>query len=180
MSLSLGAKIVGLGDPHAQFNVYIANRPNFYEYSNLDCVVPVTLGEIFAVGQTCGNGWRKVFNVYAKLVFALNVENIIPLQGAQSWQRYRDDTLLQSASNTNLLFSKPQLTDDKNKNCNFLHIVMGKTYAKSLRVPLSLTWLDHEFAMDKDNRLLVCPYFDYRQLSNVKITHLVELIKSLT
>jgi hypothetical protein len=177
--VSLTATSSGLGDPCAQFNVYIANRPNFSEYPNADYVNPLSAGEIYVVGQACGNGWRKVFNVYAKLVFALNVENIVPLRGAQSWQNYRDHTLLQNSSNTNLLFSTPQLTDVNGKNRKNLHIVMGKTYAKSLSLPLSLKWLDHEFAIDKDNKLLVCPYFDYRQLSNIKIIRLVELIKSL-
>jgi hypothetical protein len=105
------------------------------------------------------------------------------LQGAQSWQQYRDHALLQNLSNTNLLFCAPQLTHvkdkDKDKNYNVLHFVMGKTYAKSLNLPSSLKWLDNEFAIDTHNKLVVCPYFDYRQLSNIKIMRLVELIKQL-
>jgi hypothetical protein len=181
--MSLNAKLSGLGDPCAQFNVYIANRPDFYAYPSLDSVNPLYAGEIHDIGQACGNGWRKVFNVYAKLVFALNKENIVSLQGAQSWQQYRDHALLQNLSNTNLLFCAPQLTHvkdkDKDKNYNVLHFVMGKTYAKSLNLPSSLKWLDNEFAIDTHNKLVVCPYFDYRQLSNIKIMRLVELIKQL-
>ncbi|MFT5838453.1 MAG: hypothetical protein ACI9UT_000946 [Flavobacteriales bacterium] len=177
--MSLSPKLSGLGDPCARFNVYIANRPNFSEYLKLDYVYPLPAGELYAVGKACGNGWRKVFNVYAKLVFALNDKNIVPLQGSQSWQHYREHALLQYSSNTNLLFSSPQLYPVKDINNHVLHIVMGKTYAKSLSLPLSLKWLDHEFAIDKDNKLLVCPYFDYRQISNIKIMRLVELIKLL-
>jgi hypothetical protein len=60
-----------------------------------------------------------------------------------------------------------------------VHIIMGKTYAKSLTLPHLLTWLDHEFAINIHNKLVVCPYFDYRQLSNIKLMRLVKLIKQL-
>jgi hypothetical protein len=59
---------------------------------------------------------------------------------------------------------------------------MGKTYAKqSLPVlaiePLvNLQWLDADFAVDPEHGIIVCPYFDYRQLSNSKIDRLVDLI----
>ncbi len=74
--MSESENVSGLGDLCAQFNVYIANRPNFSEYSNLDIVSSLSSGEIHGIGQACGNGWRKVFNVYAKLVFALNLSFI--------------------------------------------------------------------------------------------------------
>jgi hypothetical protein len=178
--MSQSAKVAGLGDPFAQFNVYIGNRPNFSEYPSLDFVNPLTAGEINAIGQSCGNGWRKVFNVYAKLVFGLNVDNIVSLQGTDSWQSYRDNALLQISSNTSLLFSTPQLTQVEGIGSHVVHIIMGKNYAKSLELPFTLKWLDHEFAINLEHKLLVCPYFDYRQLSNIKIIRLVELIKQLT
>lgn len=171
--------VSGLGDPFAQFKVYIANRPNFAKYPNIDSVTPLSAGEIHAIGQACGNGWRKVFNVYAKLVFALNSKNIVSLQNTQSWQSFREQILLQQLSNTSLLFSPPQVTQIKDKGCNTVHIIMGKTYAKLLDLPCLLTWLDHEFAINVEHNLLVCPYFDYRQLSNIKIIRLVELIMRL-
>jgi hypothetical protein len=177
--MSLNANVSGLGDAHAQFKVYIANRPDFSEYPSLVTVKPLCVGEIHEIGRACGNGWRKVFNVYAKLVFALNTECIVPLYQAKSWQDFREHTLLQSSSNTGLLFSSPQMTKVKNKSNKSIHIIMGKTYAKSFKLPLTLKWLDHEFAVDAENRLLICPYFDYRQLSNIKIMRLVELIKQL-
>ncbi|WP_039989919.1 DUF6942 family protein [Paraglaciecola arctica] len=170
----------GLGDPLAQFKVYIANRPDFSNYSSLDSSVnPLSSGEIHAIGQACGNGWRKVFNVYAKLVFALNAESIVPLQETLSWQKFRDHVLLQHSSNTSLLFSPPAISKVKDKDRHVVHIVMGRTYAKSLNLSHSLKWLDHEFALDMENKILVCPYFDYRQLSNIKIIRLVELIKQI-
>ena len=177
--MSPSASLSGLGDPHAQFNVYIANRPDFSGYPHVDSVSPLAAGEIQAIGQACGNGWRKVFNVYAKLLFALNSQSIVSLQGAQSWQSYRDHTLLKNSSNTSLLFSAPKILDVKHRNSHKIQLIMGKTYAKSLNLPLSLQWLDHEFAVDVATNLVVCPYFDYRQLSNIKIIRLVELIKTL-
>jgi hypothetical protein len=175
--MTLRINVSGLGDQFAQFNVYIANRPNFADYLSIDSMSAVCSGEIHAIGQACGNGWRKVFNVYAKLVFALNADNIVSLRGAKSWQDFRDHVLLQNMSNTSLLFLAPQT--DQFKGSNVVQIIMGKTYAKSLDLPKSLQWLDHEFAIDIDNKMLVCPYFDYRQLSNIKIIRLVELIKHL-
>jgi len=175
--MSLNDELFGLGDPLAQFKVYIANRPNFSGYLNLDSVNPLSTGEIHAIGQACGNGWRKVFNVYAKLLFALNAENIVSLQRAQSWQNYRDHALLQASSNTSLLFSPPKISHVEGKDNKAIHLIMGKTYAKSLNLSHPLTWLDHEFAFDAGSKLIVCPYFDYRQLSNVKIIRLVELLK---
>jgi hypothetical protein len=177
--MPLSNTLSGLGDQYAEFNVYIANLPAFSEYSSLGCIKPLSAGEIHAIGLACGNGWRKVFNVYAKLLFALNAENIVSLQGAKNWQHFRDHVLLQCWSNTGLLFLAPQLHRAKGQNSNVVHIIMGKTYANSLNLPHSLTWLDHEFAIDTDSKLLVCPYFDYRQLSNIKIIRLVELIKQL-
>lgn len=178
--MSLSVKHWGLGDPHAQFNVYIANSPSYSDYANLHSVSPLVNTEIHVIGQACGNGWRKVFNVYAKLLFALNCEQIVSLHGANSWQSYRDHALLQHSSNTRLLFSPPNLIELKDNQQQVIHIIMGKTYAKSLNLPSSLTWLDNEFAIDIANQLLVCPYFDYRQLSNIKIIRLVELIRQLS
>lgn len=167
-----------MGVADSKFKVYIANRPTISEYQNLQSVLPVKKGEIQAIGQACGNGWRKVFNVYAKLIFALKSEEYAPLFGESCWQDYRDNYLLQSESKNSLLFSEPDLTAYQSKS-NIVHIVMGKGFANTLNLPKSLKWLDNEFAMDSENNLFVCPYFDYRQLSNIKIVRLVALIEQL-
>ncbi|WP_133471739.1 DUF6942 family protein [Paraglaciecola marina] len=159
----------GLGDINTQFKVYIANRPNFADFQDTQKVTPLGGGELDAIGKTCGNGWRKVFNVYAKVLFALNCERLVSVHKAATWQEFRDKYLLQAASNTSLLFTPPELSNDD------IHIVMGKTYAKSLG--LSLEWINDDFAIAPKAKLIVCPYFDYRQLSNIKIVTLVELIR---
>ena len=180
---------LGLGDANAQFKVYINKRPNIATYQDLSGVRELLAGDIADIGQHCGNGWRKVFNVYAKLVFALNQPVLVPLNQAANWQQFRDESLLQNAAKTSLLFSEPNFTqtavehtlfvDSQCVHSQCVNIVMGKTYAKTLPLASSLTWLDDEFAIDKSKNLIVCPYFDYRQLSNVKIIRLVALIKSL-
>jgi len=172
------SNLLGLGDPQAQFKVYLANRPAFSFAHGQSEIIALQQGEITAVGQACANGWRKVFNVYAKLMFALSGESTIAMQQNEfvDWQTYRDQRLLQQNSNTALLFSDYKSTLSQN---DVLHIVMGRTYAKSLHLPTSIQWLDKEFAVDLKHKLIVCPYFDYRQLSNIKIIRLVELIVQL-
>ena len=175
---------IGFGTDEYQIAVYIANRPPIYEYQQLDQLTALTTGEITHIGQHCGNGWRKVFNVYAKLLYALDKEQFNFASFAPTWQQYRDDFLLQPHSKTSLLFSAPQLKPiPHNANQKAVHIITGKTYAKSLLskglLDIELIWLNSEFAINRSERVIVCPYFDYRQLSNVKIERLAELIKEL-
>lgn len=171
----MNSPLIGFGDTQPKVAVYIANRPPMDEFTQLDSLQPVVDGQINAINQACGNGWRKVFNVYAKVLFALPSEHYSFAKQATSWQQYRDDFLLQPTSKTALLFSPPTL----HKN-NCLHIIAGRTHAKDLLqqglLNAQLHWLDDEFSIDKANKLLVCPYFDYRQLSNIKIARLSDLV----
>ncbi|MGL4475275.1 MAG: DUF6942 family protein [Shewanella sp.] len=182
----------GLGDPKALLKVYIENRPQFMGLEQLNCVQPLVTGEIAAIAGACGNGWRKVFSVYAKLMFAIKYDVSRERHNYHCWQDYRDQALLQACSDTALLFSAPldvtslplgaSLTEPE-LSTNPVHIIMGRTYAKQLiargLITAELDWLDNEFAIDRAQRLLVCPYFDYRQLTNVKLARLAELIDSL-
>lgn len=168
----------GFGDANAGIRVYIAKPPPMAEYGNLAMVQPLHSGEIALINQACGNGWRKVFNVYAKMLFALNPTQFSFSQQASSWQQYRDTFLLQGASSTALLFSMPEVQ----ASTKTVHIIAGRTYAKALLdadLAAQLSWLNNEFAVDQHNRLLVCPYFDYRQLNNEKLAFLAQLIKAL-
>ena len=169
----------GIGCNDFDFAVYIANTPAMYEYQNLIQVHSLTSGEVSAIGQACGNGWRKVFNVYAKVLFALPKDHFNFSSFELTWQQYRDNYLLQKGSGTALLFSPPRL--DKNKHV--LHIICGRTYAKDLihtgQLDAKLIWIDDEFAIDNVNNIVVCPYFDYRQLSNAKIKRLAIMLTTL-
>jgi len=172
-------KDIGLGCTDFTIAVYIGNKPNMPEYQQLTHISPLTSGEINAINQACGNGWRKVFNVYAKLLYALDKKDFLYSEVAPTWQKYRDSFLLQPHSQTALLFSPPLISEAKES----LHIICGKTYAKQLlttgELIANFIWLDDKFAIDKAQNLIVCPYFDYRQLSNIKIGKLAELLQYL-
>jgi len=169
----------GLGDSNYRIAVYIANRPPLEPYRSTQDLSPLVLDELTTIGQQCGNGWRKVFNVYAKLLYALNPAHFDFSTLEPSWQLYRDKHLLQSHSQTALLFSPPVFTPKHQT----IHLVIGRTYAKSLlasgQLNSNLHWLDDEFGIDHQQRLIVCPYFDYRQLSNIKIERLALLMAQL-
>ncbi len=168
----------GFGDKAAVIRVYVDKRPPMAEYAALSGVQPMQTGEIELINRACGNGWRKLFNVYAKLLFVLDRQQFAFSRQASNWQQYRDRQLLQAGSQTALLFSAPELTPAEKT----VHIIAGRTYAKALLesgLPAQLSWLNHEFAVDKPQRLLVCPYFDYRQLNNEKLAFLAQLIKAL-
>lgn len=164
----------GLGDPiESRITVYIANRPPLDEYAVIEGIQPMRNSEVYSIAQLTGNHWRKIFNVYAKFIFEL-----WDLPEFGEWQGYRDQKLLQEGSNIRLLFSEPNFDEE-----NTIHIVMGKQYAEKIGLSeqdnVGMIRLDKDFAIDKNRNLIVCPYFDYRQLSNEKISRLVKLIHDL-
>jgi hypothetical protein len=162
--------LVGLGCHRAQHYFYIKNRPPLSYYEDLNVIKVMSVGDIAHIGQETGNHWRKIFNVYAKLMFELAPEDFT------SWQSLRDGQLLQK-SNHCLLFSPPQIpTDDADK----IHIVLGKGYAEQLGLADQCTWLSHDFAVNFEQKTIISPYFDYRQLSNIKIVQLCRLIQQLS
>lgn len=161
---------VGIGSLAAPIYIYIENIPPLPFYEALDDMHGMQHGEIADIGKLTGNHWRKVFNVFAKFEFERE-----PLQ-FETWQNLRDEQLLTSQSTQCLLFSEPEidaLPSDK------IHIIMGKTYATKLGLAQQCHWLNEFFAFDEKRRVIICPYFDYRQLSNIKITQLTKLIEHL-
>jgi hypothetical protein len=154
---------LGLGSQTSTINFYIANRPPVDDYPAMDELRGLAVGELTHIVKHTSNHWRKAFNVYAKLLF-----DWYQLQGRknlpETWQAYRDLELFQSHSQEALLFSAPVFE----KNNETIHIVAGKTYASRLDLP-PLIWLDAHFAINKEHRLIVAPYPDYRQLSNERI-----------
>jgi hypothetical protein len=159
----------GLGNNNAQVCVYIENIPPLEQYQLLQGITSLKVNDIFNIGQQTGNHWRKVFNVYAKLIFEIGFCQ------HSSWQNFRDEQLLQSHSNESLVFSSPcfdTLSPTK------IHIIMGRTYAKKINFDTQCFWLSKDFAINEEKRLIICPYFDYRQLSNVKIVQLANLIRN--
>lgn len=165
---------VGFGDKNAWLKVYIANPPPLTPYQNRASIEPLQAGELAVIVEACGNHWRKIFNCYAKLAQGLNS------QGFERWQDYRDQILLQKSNGG----TGQQLRFDRNLEELGITIICGKTHAATfvdlngLSV-LNLEWLDNDFALGVKAKVIVCPYFDYRQLSNVKIERLIELVESL-
>ncbi|MBQ4833666.1 hypothetical protein J8L70_10475 [Pseudoalteromonas sp. MMG010] len=178
----MSAQHIGLGDSDFKVAVYVEKMPPMPYFQQLTTLEPISVGQIDSINQHCGNGWRKVFNVYAKVLFALPSEYYSFAKQASTWQQYRDTFLLQNNSKTALLFSSPELNNVQNKKT--LHIIAGRTHAKNLLqqgvLNTQFTWLDDEFAIDKAQRVIVCPYFDYRQLSNIKIARLSGLVAQLS
>ena len=168
-------KAIGLGQSDAAIRVYVKNRPNLIQFQTLSDTLPLQAGQIAQINAEAGNGWRKVFNVYAKWLYQL-APSCLALKSVDTWQQFRDQTLLQNHSQTALLFSEPDVTDPDAA----LHVIAGKTHAKELaaneQLGINLIWLNDEFALSPTQRIIVCPYFDYRQLNNAKIDILCELI----
>ncbi|XPF93758.1 DUF6942 family protein [Colwellia sp. RE-S-Sl-9] len=170
--------IIGLGNINANLRVYIENIPPLPQYQNLTLVNPMQNGDIQQIGQLTGNHWRKIFNVFAKLLFEYHPEKFV------TWQNLRDESLLQKQSNACLLFSgvtfeEIKLEDVHSTESKMITIIMGKTYANKLGIDKHCYWLSESFAINATKNIIICPYFDYRQLSNIKITQLVQLIKQL-
>jgi len=161
--------MVGFGSYSAKIKVYFQNRPPLTQYQQLEKLKSLDSGEAAHIANETGNHWRKIFNCYAKFLHELNPKS------ADSWQEYRDQNLLQKHANEQLLFSVPDLTVQ-----NSLHIVAGRTYFRSLKLDLKVEWVDQSFAVDLSNQLIVSPYFDYRQLSNQRISQLVTLVNQLS
>ncbi|MDN3651235.1 hypothetical protein QWY77_00360 [Thalassotalea ponticola] len=169
----------GLGDKNARLRVYCANAPQLSPFDVPRDVMPLNDGDIHYIGQQTSNHWRKIFNVYAKLVF-----DLLSDQAAYQhrWQHYRERTLLQQHSHTALLFAKSYDALASAKSKPGIDIIMGKTYAYQLLGEHRLAnffWPTSDFAIDKAQAIIVCPYFDYRQLTNEKIGFLQSLIHTI-
>lgn len=175
----------GFGDVNARFRVYLAAPPTMEAYQQLSGVQPLQAGEIDQIYRHCGNGWRKIFNVYAKLLFALPPTHFPLVSAASSWQYYRDQQLLQAYSGTALYFSAPVLRVSEPllaDNDDVFHLIAGRTLAKQLLtqgLQADLQWLSPEFAVDPRRKLIVTPFFDYRQLNNEKIVISAKLLQLL-
>jgi len=158
--------MIGLGDKHCNLAVYIGNRPPLNEYKSLGCLKPAGDGELIRIGRETGNHWRKIINIYAKLCFSLDPADFM------TWQSYRDSFLLSKHSRQALLFDDYIVT--ARENC--ISIICGKAHAMEILNNHDLIWLDKDFAVDATKTIIVTPYFDYRQLSNIKLEKLVNII----
>ncbi|MGX5203342.1 DUF6942 family protein [Aliikangiella sp. IMCC44632] len=168
------ARIAAIGDPMAHLIVYNANRPPLLRFSQLTAIEPLLAGDIANIGQACGNHWKKIFNCYAKLAFELQSSEF------PNWQSLRDNRLLQQNSRHQLVFSAPSTQMiQKHAAAQNIQIICGKQYFSQLNLALPFEWINPNFAISPANLTIVAPYFDYRQLSNLKISYLSQLIHEL-
>ncbi|MCC2615859.1 hypothetical protein LJ739_06370 [Aestuariibacter halophilus] len=146
--------------------MYINRRPPLAPFEDVSHVMPLSNGDIDRINAAGGNGWRKVFNVYAKLLHGLAMETQHPrcqsIRRFSAWQQFRDECMLQQGSGCALLFNAPPLQADDG-----IHLVMGKHYAQACHLPVH--WLTPSFAQQPARPLWVTPYFDYRQFTNQDI-----------
>ena len=111
----MSEQLIGLGEQAFSVAVYVAKAPPMPYFETLKSVEPVINEQINTINQHCGNGWRKVFNVYAKVLFSLPSEHYSFAKQAPTWQQYRDEYLLQKNSKTALL----NCVSPKPTNCVF-------------------------------------------------------------
>lgn len=135
---------------------------------------PLTKDWMEDINQIGGNNWRKIFNIYSKMCFQLIDLKGVDLGGVSTWQKYRDDLLLRSESGFQLQYLMGAEYDNLDQNA--LYLITGKKCAEELGVKDQLHWLDNDFAQVLGKNMLVCPYFDYRQLSNKKLDTLCRLV----
>ena len=140
--------------------------------------VPLTedwMDQIIAAG---GNNWRKIFNIYAKLCFSL-LENNRENSEIQDWQTYRSNCLLVSNTPYQLVCLSGEALKSfyERLDTDTLVLITGKKCASELAITERLHWIDQDFAQAIGRNGLLCPYFDYRQLSNIKLEKLTGLIQ---
>lgn len=159
----------GLGAEAPRLRIFIANKPPIEPYASATACTPVVEGELAHLVSQCSNHWRKVFNVLAKLQFALAQRQAGWSQDKHSrWQSLRDSELLQKPGQLQLWFGAVHAPGDA------IDLVCGKQFAGAQALPLQ--WLCAHFARSPDRRLLVSPYPDYRQLTNERIERLADMI----
>ncbi len=110
----------GLGDASPLLVVCAPHRPPTLEPSQRKQLSPLSGDDLNQLVLAGGNHWRKIFNLYAKLLHGLT-----PL--APDWQSCRDWRLLRSGSACALVFEQGWRPEPGQ-----LCLVMGQTYGRSL------------------------------------------------
>lgn len=153
------------GHPKPSLTVLIDKTPSL---PSTPCPVkppnlaPGELAEIVAVNS---NHWRKVFNVYAKLLFALHPDS------GRDWQSVRDQKLFQKHQPHALKMAGSALPGPG------VTLITGKAYAESLLEHWPQDSGIDGVWIDVNEQRLVCPYFDYRAFPNKRIEQVAELMR---
>jgi len=163
--------LLGFGNPSARLRFVVENPPPMSQYQNLSTVLPLSTQQRVLIEQECGNHWKKIFACLAK------ISHPIFGQINGTWQDYRQEHLLRSGGNEALLFHHKGLgLSDLLAKPNQVTLIMGKRLSQLLAIDDSPCEKGDFFEV-ADTSVLITPYPDYRQLSNVKIDRLITLIK---
>ena len=144
--------------------LYTASRPPMARF---DDVKSLTLcsGEVVEIITECGNHWRKIFSILAKLSFALSEHN------CKTWQDYRDQVLLSEEGNEIIVFGH-QLIEASEES---IHLISGQKHFAEFNLDLEpFQPLDLEAKVLSNGKILQTPYFDYRQFNNALIDQVLE------
>jgi len=145
--------------------LYLPNRPDISDYKNKRFLKNVCIGRIPQIIDETGNHWRKIFSIYSKIAYSLNIE------AADKWQTYRDEILLTKNSSEIICFSSSLLKIDEKT----VHIISGKDCASKFDFDLKkFRQVDAEGKILNYKNIYLTPYFDYRQFPN----KLVELLSN--
>ncbi len=165
-----GNSLNGYGDANFTLAVCIEHPPEVVDCQPQVGLRPLKPGDIAKIVAQTSNHWRKIFNLFAKIQFGLTNTS------HGTWQQYRERQLLQAQSGHALLFSVP---DEQLTLNNCCYLVSGKTFAEKNNLLLACHDIGDGFYIHKTKRIIVTPYFDYRQLSNAKLERLITLITAI-
>lgn len=150
--------------------LYLPHRPDMPEYAQLQHIRLLKSGDIAAIINSCGNHWRKIFVIFAKLACAIDSRGL-------DWKHYMNEHLLQASGQEQLLFVSADFCLD-DADARMIHLVSGKACAESFaRLPACAS-ISEDFSINGAGNVVITPYFDYRQLSNAKIEYLLGLLNT--
>lgn len=149
----------------SQLHFLVPHAPPLMQCDGAQGTLPAMDNRLLESLMATGNHWRKIINCAAKTAYLWQP------QGYQTWQNYRDDFLLRGNSQQFLHWGQCDV-----HALSGFKIITGKQHGQNLLGPV---WQEGDFYLEAEQGIIVSPYFDYRQLSNLKIQQLVGYLQSL-
>ncbi|EAR11044.1 DUF6942 family protein [Reinekea blandensis] len=157
-----------LGEPQATLTVCVEHQPRWPEPAFASGRSTLFPGELAILVGANSNHWRKIFNVYAKLLCALKPD------AATDWRALRDQQLFQPGQQHGLRMGSI-VAENINENTG-LTLIAGKQYADALGLLSQATSLAPGIFVHDHANCLITPYFDYRALSDASIARLAQIM----
>ncbi|NRB39175.1 MAG: hypothetical protein HRU20_12015 [Pseudomonadales bacterium] len=170
----------GMGNISPAANItlrlYLPHRPPMQEFESLNGIKLLQHGDINTIIAATGNHWRKIFVIFSKIAAALDSRQL-------DWKTYQQNHLLQGSGSELLVFCDDQgeLASQliNEVNTQTIHLFSGKACAEAAGCMPYCEALESGFYRSHQGNVFITPYFDYRQLSNVKIDYLLSLLTPL-